>query len=111
MKRPQHLERVRQLPCAVCLNPIETEAAHVRFSDARIGKTNPGGKKPDDKFTVPLCSRHHREQHQMGDERAFWDKYNRDPILLALAIYAADDHEEAERIVIGGCNGLPSTAL
>jgi hypothetical protein len=76
------------------------------MSDARIGKVNPGvGQKPHDFFTLPLCGKHHREQHATA-ERAFWESCgNIDPIPLALAIYAVSgDAEEAERIIYAGFN-------
>ena len=71
------------------------------MSDARISKVNPGvGQKPHDFFTLPLCGKHHREQHT-GNELAFWKRYGIDPILLALSIYAVTgDAEEAERIML-----------
>jgi hypothetical protein len=95
-----HCDFIRILPCCICKNNIETECAHIRFSDARIGKLNPGvGQKPSDFFTVPLCGKHHREQHQ-GSEPKFWQSHNIDPILLALMLYAiSEDMEEAERII------------
>ena len=99
-KNDKHLDFIRGLPCAVCLNPTETEAAHVRYPDLRFGK-RPTGKaeKPDDAFTVPLCGAHHREQHQQA-ERAWWDGYQIDPLMLALALYkVSGDHEAGERIV------------
>lgn len=96
----KHLDFIRSLPCVICRNNIETEACHIRFSDARIGKLNPGvGARPHDFFTVPLCGKHHREQHQ-GSEPKFWQSHNIDPILLALMLYAiSGDSEEAERII------------
>ena len=70
------------------------------MSDARIAKKNPGvGARPDDKFTLPLCGKHHREQHT-GNEQVFWNRYGIDPVLLALALYVVSgDAEEAERII------------
>ena len=100
LKSTIHIQRVRQLPCCICGDSTTTEAAHVRFADPRVGKFITGiGTKPSDAFTVPLCNRHHREQHDLGDERKFWSLYDLDPILIALALYQAPDHETAERIV------------
>ena len=95
-----HLQFIRQCPCLVCLNNIETEAAHVRFSDARAAKDNPGvGQKPDDGWTVPLCSSHHREQHSMGEVK-FWDQKMIDPLFVAMALYLnSGDLEAAETII------------
>ena len=71
------------------------EAAHVRYSDARVGKKNPGpGMKPDDSWTVPLCSADHRAQHARG-ERLFWESAKIDPILVALALWRATGDVDA----------------
>ena len=83
----RHLAFIRQLPCITCRNPHETEACHIRYSDARYGKVNPGiGKKPDDKYTLPMCGRCHRRQHA-GNERNFWLLHQIDPIGTALELY------------------------
>lgn len=94
----KHLQFIRGLPCIRCLNNIETEAAHLRRADARIAKPITGvGIKPDDRFTLPLCGREHKLQHEIG-ETAFWDGC--DPELWALALYSVSgDHEAGEQIV------------
>lgn len=96
-----HLDFIRGLPCAVCGDNTSTEAAHVRYSDPSVAKPITGiATKPDDKFTVPLCGRCHREQHQ-GDERLWWAARRKDPVKLALALYAVSgDHELGERIAL-----------
>lgn len=53
--------------------PEPSQAAHVR-----IGNGGGISLKPSDYRTVPLCHRHHSEQHQYG-ERTFWQKYGYDP--------------------------------
>lgn len=103
MKRQRdnnHLDFIRALPCVVCGDQTTTEAAHIRFADRRLGKRQTGmGEKPDDAFTLPLCGSHHRDQHT-GNERAWWQGREIDPIPLALALYrVSGDHEAGERIV------------
>ncbi len=95
-----HLRFIRQLPCAICLDNTSTEAAHIRYTELKVGRINPGmQQKPHDWFTVPLCGEHHREQHSQN-ERAWWRGYEIDPNTLALALYAiSGDHEAGERIV------------
>src|SRR4051812_25323688 len=84
----KHLKFIRSLPCCVCENNIETEAAHVRFACEEIGKRYVGkGEKPDDKWTVPLCGNHHRMQSAWG-ERDFWKAAGRDPIKIAQELWA-----------------------
>jgi len=96
-----HLEFIRELPCLVCGNNIETQAAHIRLSDASVGKVNPGvGAKPDDCWTVPLCGECHDNQHRMGDEAMFWKIVGIDPLLIARHLYAVSgDHEAGCKIV------------
>ena len=94
----KHLAFIRQLPCIVCQNNTSTEAAHIRMSV--LGKPNPGvGAKPSDKYTLPLCSNHHRSQHQ-GSERKFWEALEMDPIKIALELYlVSGNHEKGCEII------------
>lgn len=97
-----HLKFIRTLPCVVCGNNIETEAAHVRMGDGSIAKPMTGiGTKPDDIFTVPLCGLHHRSQHDAGNESAWWNEIGLDPVKIALALYVATgDFERGEQIAM-----------
>lgn len=99
--RDAHLKFIRGLPCVVCKNNIETEAAHVRMPSRRAAKRYTGkGEKPDDLWTVPLCGRHHREQHQLG-EQEFWLTVGIDPVFTSLALWARTGNQEAgEQIVM-----------
>ena len=63
---PAHLQWVRGHECSVqnndCLGTVE--AAHVRDgTDCGLGV------KPSDIFVVPLCSWHHRQQHNVGEKQ------------------------------------------
>lgn len=83
-KNPKHLEFIRTLPCCICKDNTTTEAAHIRMAHRGWGKSYTGmAEKPDDNWTVPLCGKHHREQHSMG-EAAFWCGYRIDPCDLAV---------------------------
>jgi len=105
IKRPRrhddrHLDFVRALPCVVCGNDIETEAAHIRYGDRRAAKGNPGmGAKPDDSWTVPLCGRHHREQHAMN-EKLFWEEHEIDPLFVALALSNVTGDTESGLMIV-----------
>lgn len=89
VREPPYLAFIRRQPCAAralggCDGPVE--AAHVRFSDARAGRRNPGLQvKPSDEYTLPLCASHHRTgpvaQHSMN-ERAFYALVGVDPVIL-----------------------------
>jgi hypothetical protein len=97
----KHLSYIRGLPCVLCGDPTSTEAAHIRFSSIQFDKRQVGaGEKPDDKWTVPLCGRHHRAQHQ-DSERAFWAAHHINPLPVAVELWGATgDHERGEQIVL-----------
>ena len=92
MKRPRqkdnkHLDFVRGLPCVACANDVGTEAAHLRAGALKYGKRPSGtAEKPSDKWTLPLCSSCHREQHT-GRELDFWEKLGIDPFVLAMSLF------------------------
>jgi hypothetical protein len=96
----KHKAFIRGLPCTICGNPIETEWCHVRYADARAAKHETGfNNRADIVWTLPLCSRHHREQHAMN-ERAFWFRYSMDPIFICLALWrVSGNHELGEKIL------------
>lgn len=88
-----YLAFLRRQPCEArhlggCSGRIDP--AHLRFSDFRVGRVNPGkGRKSDDRWAVSLCRTHHDAQHGFGDERRWWsDVVRRDPNELANTRYA-----------------------
>lgn len=90
---------LRRQPCCVgpvgCSGPVQ--AAHIRFSDFKVGRVNPGGgRKSDDRWANPLCEAHHAEQHARGDERAWWEEKRLDPNENSQRLYAAYQAGEAE---------------
>lgn len=102
----KHLAFIRTLPCLVSGSRYCVEAAHIRYSDATWGKVNPGvGKKPDDKWTVPLSAARHRldpdSQHN-SDEREFWERHGIDPLPISRALWlASGNYEEGMKIILG----------
>jgi hypothetical protein len=69
--------------------------AHIRFSKASAGVRNPGlQRKPDDRWTAPLCPNEHRLQHSMN-EQAYWAELNVDPHRLAAALWEASPDPQA----------------
>ena len=53
---------VRTLPCVIC-HKTPSECHHVRISH------NAGiGIKPDDTWSIPLCTNHHRGIHDSGQK-------------------------------------------
>lgn len=91
-----YLAYLRRQPC--CAGPLmedpcdgRTDPAHIRFSDHKVGRQNPGvGRKSDDRWCLPLCRKHHEAQHAYGNERKWWEVVVRaDPSELAARHYAA----------------------
>jgi Protein of unknown function (DUF968) len=82
----KHLDYIRSLGCCVCGDETSTEAAHIRTASLENGKIHTGmSEKPSDKWAVPLCNKHHREQHTMN-ELEFWKKHGIDPFMLAMTL-------------------------
>lgn len=96
---PVYLQRVRQCPCLKCAQEPAGEAAHVRMQSAAHNKRGGIGKKPDDRWTLPLCSEHHREQHNIGELR-FWYDLGISPLLVCEKLYARRGDLVAMRAVI-----------
>ncbi|MEO3387360.1 hypothetical protein [Mesorhizobium sp. CAU 1741] len=95
----KHLDWIRTLPCVITGNrPVE--AAHIRYADPVYGKSETGmGEKPSDKWTVPLTSAKHREQHS-GNEKLFWLRHGLDPLRIALALYSCTGDDEQGHLII-----------
>lgn len=82
-----YLKHIRTLPCCVCGWIHGTVAAHVRYTDLRYDKVAPGiGARPDDRWAVPLCDMHHRQQHARG-EQLWWVEQKIDPVRWAVKNY------------------------
>ncbi len=95
-----HLDFIRGLPCIICGDNTTTEAAHLRFSDRRAAKPQIGmGEKPDDRWTIPLCGKHHRLQHSKGEE-SFWLDSKKDPIFVALALWGCTGDQESGELIL-----------
>jgi hypothetical protein len=76
-----HLAVVASQPCLVCKR-VPCDAHHLKMAQPRSL-----GRKVSDEFTVPLCRRHHRELHQHGNERAWWQNQGIDPMPVAAALW------------------------
>jgi hypothetical protein len=88
-----YLAFLRRQPCEArhlggCDGRIDP--AHLRFSDFKVGRINPGkGRKSDDRWALSLCRTHHDQQHAFGDERRWWEAVvRRDPNAIAVERYA-----------------------
>jgi hypothetical protein len=79
-----YLDYIRSLPCCICGDNTSTEPAHLRVGSVNDGK--PYGAmqmKSSDRWALPLCGRHHREQHSMN-EQEFWASWGLDPFALSM---------------------------
>lgn len=72
----EHLKKVVDNPCVICNNPL-VQAHHLTIVEPKAR-----GLKSSDFWTLPLCSKHHRELHDFGDERLYWILYAKDPVEL-----------------------------
>jgi hypothetical protein len=78
-----HLKFVSTQPCLAC-GRSPSDAHHLKFAEQPAL-----GRKVSDEFTVPLCRAHHRELHQRGDERVWWQQLNLDPLPIAQGLWQA----------------------
>jgi hypothetical protein len=62
-----HLKFVASQPCLIC-GRQPSDPHHLRFAQPRAL-----GLKVSDEFTVPLCRGHHRQLHQAGNEKTWWE--------------------------------------
>jgi hypothetical protein len=76
-----HLKFVASQPCVIC-GRQPADPHHLRFAQPRAI-----GLKVSDEFTVPLCRGHHRQLHQTGDERAWWERQRVNALEIARGLW------------------------
>lgn len=89
LRDKDHLRFVATQPCLVC-GRQPTEAHHLKFS-----QPSALGRKVSDAFTVPLCALHHRDLHTTGNELAWWERKQIDPMVTASSLWD-ESHGRAE---------------
>lgn len=86
-----YLKQVRSCPCLYCGLDPAGEAAHVRLASFAYRKASGMGKRPEDRFALPLCGDDHRTakhaQHNRN-ESEFWESLGINPLLTATKLYA-----------------------
>jgi hypothetical protein len=98
----KHRRFIASLPCLIC-GARDVQAAHVRYADLSVGKEYCGKQeKPDDRFTVPLCIKHHESQHEWN-ERNWWKLTGIDPIKVALALYSVSGDQARGEMIVNSC--------
>jgi hypothetical protein len=100
---PAYLEMIRQLPCIKCGMEPCGEAAHVRLTSAAFHKRGGIGKKPEDRWALPLDRGCHQVDpdalHRVG-EYLFWHALGINPLLICERLYAQRGDLVAMRAVI-----------
>lgn len=97
-ENPEHLAFIRKLPCAVTGRTLKVEAAHIRH-----GLAGGAGRKPDDKFTVPLSQAQHRIQHGLNmSEVSYWKAYGgiKEAKKLAGDLYAVTGDTKQAKLIL-----------
>jgi hypothetical protein len=81
LRDKDHRKFILRQACLVC-GRIPSDAHHLTFTQPRAL-----GRRVSDEFTVPVCRVHHRELHRSGDEVAWWQRFNIDPVSVALKLW------------------------
>jgi hypothetical protein len=81
LRDKEHRRFLLRQPCLVC-GRVPSDPHHLTFTQPRSM-----GRRVSDEFTVPICRTHHRELHRAGDEAAWWQKLNIDPLPVALRLW------------------------
>ena len=72
-----HLLFVGSKPCLIC-HQMPADAHHLKFAQRRALS-----RKVSDEFTVPLCRTHHQDLHRSGNEQAWWNDKQIQPLQVA----------------------------
>jgi len=99
-----HRKFVLRQPCLVC-GRVPSDPHHLTFTQPRAI-----GRRVSDEFTVPVCRVHHRELHRSGDEAAWWEKLNIDPLPMALRLWQQTRADGELASSADGVTGRPTRA-
>jgi DNA recombination protein Rad52 len=81
VRNKAHLALVGAKPCLIC-EQSPCHAHHITFAQRRGLSL-----KVSDEYTVPLCPLHHNELHAARGERAWWRKYQIEPLKAAQKLW------------------------
>jgi hypothetical protein len=81
LRDKDHRRYVQRQACLVC-GRVPSDPHHLTFTQPRAL-----GRRVSDEFIVPVCRIHHRALHRSGNEVAWWQKFNIDPIPVALRLW------------------------
>jgi hypothetical protein len=97
LRDKDHRKFVLRQACLVC-GRVPSDPHHLTFTQPRAL-----GRRVSDEFIVPVCRVHHGELHRSGDEAAWWQKLNIDPLPVALRLW---QHTRANGEVIPSKEGI-----
>lgn len=86
IRNKAHLRFIATQPCVIC-GRQPSDPHHLRFAKPRAL-----GLKVSDEFTVPLCRGHHRQLHQAGNEVAWWENLQINPLEIAKGLWEESRH-------------------
>lgn len=92
-RNPSHLRWVRGFECLVCHKTRQARISGMEAAHVRTGTDGGMGRKPSDRWAVPLCSVHHAEQHRIG-ESAFEARYGLNLRDTAERLYRQSPHRK-----------------
>jgi hypothetical protein len=101
---PVYIALLHLLPClgGCGVDPVR-EAHHVKLSSGALGKRLAMGRRPADRWAVPLCPDCHRNGpdalHNVG-EGLFWQLKGINPLLVCIRLYAAKADSDKMRAII-----------
>jgi hypothetical protein len=95
LRDKNHRKFVTRQPCLVC-GRVPSDSHHLTFAQPRAL-----GHKVSDEFSVPVCRIHHRELHRSGDEAAWWQKLNINPLPVALRLWQQTRLNKTELVATG----------
>jgi hypothetical protein len=81
LRDKDHRRFVLRQACLVC-GRVPSDPHHLTFTQPRAL-----GRRVSDEFIVPVCRLHHRALHRSGNEAAWWQRLNIDPIPVALRLW------------------------
>lgn len=83
-----YLDWLKTRYCVACSKAPPSDPAHIRETSLDDEKPITGmGRKPDDKWAVPLCRTCHAAQHAAGNETEWWKERGLNPFNLARDYY------------------------
>ena len=98
LRDKDHRKFVSSQPCVAC-GRSPTDAHHLRFAQPQALS-----RKVSDEFTVPVCRVHRRELHRHGNEVAWWQRINIDPLPIAHRLWQ-HARRDGSAVAINGDTG------